>query len=94
MDKKPDNAAAGSARKTSTGPKAAPITFACDSAAFTDMTRLANRIVTGYNAQNNGNASVTTDNGAESITVNGLNKKTIDQLVAIFDRRGFKYSKI
>lgn len=94
MDKKPDNAAAGSGRKASTGPKAAAITFACDSAAFADMTRLANRMVTGYNAQNNGNASVTSDNDAESITVNGLNKKTIDQLVTIFDRRGFKYSKM
>ena len=80
--------------KGNTGKKSGTVTFACDSAAFTDIVRLVNRMITGYNAQNNRPATVTTDDNAESVTVNGADKKTIDQLVAIFDRRGFKYSKM
>ena len=82
--------------KTKSGsPRAAKATtLACDSASFERIAQIASRLITSYNMDHANAANVDANDSNESITITGMNQKALDQLTAILDKRGLKYSKI
>ena len=82
--------------KTKSGsPRAAKATtLACDSGSFERIAQIASRLITSYNMDHANAANVDANDSNESITITGMNQKALDQLTAILDKRGLKYSKI